>query len=269
MNYQHVYLSPHFDDIALSCGGAISQQRRDGETVLAITLCAAAPAGGELSDFAESYHQNWGNPGDVVTVRQAEDRTAMGILDIDYNHLSLMDCIYRGDPQQGLWYYNSSRDIFDTVHPADWNLVSDIVGFINEKAWDKPGPLIYAPLTVGHHVDHQLAHAAAWQLLAEGYRTVFYEDYPYVDPGYPLTGKEKEDHFGLDDALATPRNSALRAELCPLEEQDLKTKVESIHAYASQLSSLFGSQTAMEGFVRRYADYVGGGKPAERIWRPD
>ncbi len=36
--YEHIYLSPHLDDVALSCGGRIVKQRSKGENVLVVTV---------------------------------------------------------------------------------------------------------------------------------------------------------------------------------------------------------------------------------------
>ena len=36
--YQRVYLSPHLDDAALSCGGRIYQERQAGLSVLVLNL---------------------------------------------------------------------------------------------------------------------------------------------------------------------------------------------------------------------------------------
>ena len=73
--FRHVYLSPHFDDASLSCGGNIHRQEQAGEPVLVVTVCAAPPSANEpLSPFAESQHKNWGNPGDIVAMRQTEDQ---------------------------------------------------------------------------------------------------------------------------------------------------------------------------------------------------
>ena len=75
--YQHVYLSPHYDDAALSCGGSIHQQVQAGELVLVITICAAPPETNEpFSPYAQAMHRVWGDPLDVVATRQAEDQAA-------------------------------------------------------------------------------------------------------------------------------------------------------------------------------------------------
>src|SRR6185295_15615325 len=69
--YDHIYLSPHLDDAALSCGGAIARHANAGARVLVVTICTAAPpSDGPFSDFANEVHQGWGlAPAEVYSVR--------------------------------------------------------------------------------------------------------------------------------------------------------------------------------------------------------
>lgn len=269
--YAHVYLSPHYDDASLSCGGAIFQQAGQGELTLVVTLFAAPPDPGQaLSPFAEAIHRSWGSPGDVVGARQAEDRASMAILRADYLRLNLVDCIYRGQPETGEWYYTGEAELFGQVHPAETGATAAIATAILELVPFQPDTVVYAPLAVGHHVDHQLAHAAAWQLQQHGRTIVFYEDYPYADPGYPFTRPANpwEHNYTLAATLATRAPANLQPQLRHLSEADLQAKIDSVAVYASQVPALFGSQADMAHHLRRYALAVGNGQPAERTWRP-
>lgn len=270
--YQHIYLSPHIDDAALSCGGAIHQQVQAGEAVLVITVCAAPPEPGQpLSAFARRLHERWGNVVDVVPMRQAEDRAAIGLLGADLRHLSFNDAIYRGHPARGEWFYTNSTELFGEIHPADLPLAGTIAeAILAIVPQTGEAPVIYAPLTVGHHVDHQLVHEAAGRLDRLGQTVIFYEDYPYVDPAYPYTQAPADDDkpTSLEATLAAKQVAKLRPQLRPLSETDLTAKIDSVRAYASQLDMLFGGESAAADYIRSYALSVGQGKPAERIWLP-
>jgi LmbE family N-acetylglucosaminyl deacetylase len=267
-SYQHVYLSPHYDDASLSCGGAIHQQTQAGQSVLVVTICAAPPAQGEpFSAFAESLHQRWGNPENVVATRQAEDRASMNILGADYRWFDFTDCIYRGNPKKQEWYYNSDAELFGQVQPADVMLADEIAEVITQQVPRGEDTMIYAPLSAGYHVDHQLTHAAAWKLRQqEDWTVIFYEDYPYSDPDYAPHGLENP--ADLESTLTRLQELNLRPQLRLLSEENLQAKIDSIAAYASQMAILFGTRAKMEGQVRKYALRVGEGKPAERIWIP-
>lgn len=269
--YTHVYLSPHYDDAALSCGGAIFQQARQGRLPLVITLFAAPPDPGQaLSPFAENMHHTWGSPADVVGARQAEDRAAMAILGADYLRLNLLDCIYRGRPEAGEWYYTGEAELFGQVHPAETDMAAAIAAAVLELVPFQPDTVVYAPLAAGYHVDHQLAHAAAWQLRQQGWTIVFYEDYPYADPGYPFTRPAnpwEHDHT-LAATLVARAPAKLQPQLHHLSGADLQARIDSVAAYASQVPMLFGSQADMAHYLRQYVLRVGNGQPAERTWRP-
>lgn len=260
--YQHIYLSPHYDDAALSCGGTIHRQTQAGEPVLVVTVCAAPPpADASSSPFTQAMHAIWGDSSNIITVRRAEDQAAMKILGADYVWLDFTDCIYRGHSPNGPWFYNNNDELFGKIHPDDNGLVDQIVESLNRQPGITENSTIYAPLTVGHHVDHQLVHAAARQLYDQGRTVMFYEDYPYVDT-------EAYGDATLDETLAQLENQQqpVKSNLQFFSKVDLNAKIDSVNAYASQIEMLFGGQTAATHSVQRYARQIGEGQPAERFW---
>lgn len=265
---QHVYLSPHIDDVSLSCGGAIYQQRQAGAAVLAVTVFAAQPTAQTFSAYADWMHGIWGNPGQVVAARLAEDQASMTVLGCEARYLPFTDCIYRGDPQAGVWYYTSNEALFGDIHPADLPLAEQIVEAVADLIAEPDKTVIYAPLAVGHHVDHQLTRQAARQLIGQGYRVAFYEDYPYADPNYPYSSHSIRNAYPLEAALADSHDLRLEPELRRLSAEAVRVKVAGIQAYRSQLDMLFAGATAVAGYVSDYALYVGQGQLAERVWQP-
>ena len=55
-----IYISPHFDDAVLSCGGLIFEQARQGIPVEIWTICAGDAPPGPLSQLAQDCHVQWG-----------------------------------------------------------------------------------------------------------------------------------------------------------------------------------------------------------------
>jgi LmbE family N-acetylglucosaminyl deacetylase len=156
--YDAIYLSPHLDDVALSCGGQIFQKTRTGQRVLIVTITAGDPPQTAVSNYAQSLHDRWDLVTDAVAARRAEDLVANKILGAETLHWSLPDCIYRSHPETGAPLYLSDPDIFGDVHPAERPLVVDL----SEQMAALPShQQLYVPLTIGHHVDHQLTRAAA------------------------------------------------------------------------------------------------------------
>ena len=59
-HYDAIYLAPHLDDAALSCGGQIYQLTAVGKQVLIVTIIAGDPPQNVVySDFARELHERW------------------------------------------------------------------------------------------------------------------------------------------------------------------------------------------------------------------
>ena len=73
-----IYLSPHFDDAVLSCGGLIWEQAKKGKAVEIWTICAGDAPPGLLSPLARECHQLWGVPSPelLVPTRRIENLEA-------------------------------------------------------------------------------------------------------------------------------------------------------------------------------------------------
>jgi LmbE family N-acetylglucosaminyl deacetylase len=242
-----VYLSPHLDDAAFSCGGQIHARARRGERVLVVTVFAGpAPPTDRLSPFAASLHRLWGlDRSDVVEARRAEDRGAVAVLGADCLHLELSDAIYRTD-EHGQPLYPAFAALFDDTRREDDTLeasLRDALGTLPAS------PFVAAPLGVGAHVDHGIVHRAARAVLPRD-RLWLYEDYPYAE-SWRARRRSTARCGGWDK----------RAE--PLVEADLAAKCRAISCYASQLGTAFrGDQ--LERRVRRFHRRRGG----ERLWQP-
>jgi LmbE family N-acetylglucosaminyl deacetylase len=243
-HFSAIYLSPHLDDVTLSCGGQIYQQSRAGESVLVVTVMAGDPAP-TVSDYAQSLHDRWELLVDASAARRAEDLDACRILGAEALHGTVPDCIYRVDPATGAPLYLSDEDIFGDVHPAERYLVDQIAHFLAAlPAADR----IVVPLTIGHHVDHLLVRAASERIF--GSRVIYYEDYPYAQE----TAK-RERTLSAEPQPLTPI-------VIPVNGEGQRAKIEAILAYRSQLSTFWTDNADLERQVFGYLDKVGG----ERVW---
>jgi LmbE family N-acetylglucosaminyl deacetylase len=249
--YGHLYLSPHFDDVVLSCGGLIRKQTLVGERVVVITFFAGIPSYEHLSPFARFLHLTWGNPPDPVGHRRQEDRAALNRLGADPLHLDFLDAIYRGSPRA---LYRSNSALFGAIDPQDERLPVEIASAIEEVVERQRKPLLYAPLAVGHHVDHQIARRAADFLRQRGYPVTYYEDFPYV---------EKKEALLL--ALGAREEWSPRLEGIA---ETIEEKIEAIALYASQIFMLFRTKETMGRQVRAYAASLTPERGAcERYWK--
>ncbi len=244
--YDSIYISPHLDDAALSCGGQIFAQTAVNQTVLIVTITAGDPAAAAISDYAQSLHSRWELVLNATAARRAEDIEACRILGADYLHWQVPDCIYRFDAVTGAAYYLSDDDIFGNVHPGEMALVEQLVAQLRQLP---PANRIVAPLAMGNHVDHQLARTAVEHVF--GNEVVYYEDYPYAqEPG------------ALESVLPVGQRG-WEAEVVVLSETAVQAKFNAIAAFKSQLSTFFTDRADLEQQVGGYITQIGG----ERIWR--
>ncbi|MBX0327252.1 PIG-L family deacetylase [Oscillochloris sp. ZM17-4] len=251
--YDHIYLSPHLDDAALSCGGSIARFVGAGQTVLVVNICAGSPpAAGPFSPFAQRMHRQWGLPPDeAVRRRTQEDVEALETLGADCLLLGLLDAIYRM-PEA----YVGDETLFGTVAPDD-TLADSLRGQVAALAARYPAAIFYAPLGVGQHVDHQATYEVAVGLAQSGLSMAFYEDFPYVAvPG------------ALDRRMAQIGGAEIFLPSVTGIDATLARKISAVEAYASQISTLFGDLATMAERVTAYAEGLRpeAGTYGERIW---
>ncbi len=240
---RHIFLEPHFDDAALSCGGTIARLVDEGADVLVVTMFGGKPENGaELGAFARAQHARW-RVEDAVEERLREHRAAMAVLGCAHLVLSFQDAIYRGAR------YQSEEALFGPIAEDERPLVDAISRRLDDFCRQQPPVRFYAPLTVGHHVDHQIALAALPSIAG----ALLYEDFPYAARNERAV------------AEATARVGAMRQQDIPVGAT-LSRRIEAIRSYTSQMGTLFGSAERMERAVREYAGRTG--ESIERYWRP-
>lgn len=232
-----IYLSPHFDDAVISCGGWIWEQTQQGLRVEVWTVCAGDPPPGPLSREARHCHRVWGTGSaeETVALRRAEDQAANRAIQAAWRHLSTPDCIYRGSPQGEPLY---PEEVNLRPHVLESALDQKIAAEIREGL--DPEDQLACPLAIGGHVDHLLTRAAAQRL---GRPIWYYADLPYL--------------FRHPQALA-PAIQGLRAVLQPISLDGLRAWLTGIAAHASQILMQFTSEAEMQVAVRHYWENLGG-----------
>ncbi|MCA9930443.1 MAG: PIG-L family deacetylase, partial [Anaerolineales bacterium] len=178
--FDAIYLSPHLDDVALSCGGQIFQRTQRGERVLIVTITAGDVSETAVSDYAHTLHTRWALQTNPIVGRREEDKVACRILGAEFMHLDIPDCIYRTNVQTGAPFYVSDDDIFGRVHPVDKAQVTDHLHQQLQQL--PPARERFLPLSIGRHVDHQLTRSAAESVFSAP--LFYYEDYPYAQDEY-------------------------------------------------------------------------------------
>jgi LmbE family N-acetylglucosaminyl deacetylase len=250
-SYRHIFLSPHLDDVVYSCGGTLGVQVSSGLRPLVITVFAGVPAATTtLSEFALQLHRQWGvdsrkEVGSIVQFRRMEDASALDYIQADYLWLDFLDAIYRGNPA----YYTSNEQLFGQVAPADQAIDQQLAEILLSLHQRLPDAAWYAPLGIGHHVDHHIVCSAADRLVQHSAKVYFYEDFPYVTKD------------GALQARLGQLGTNFEPNFVEMSEYSL-VRQEASAAYASQISTIFGNKDAMYQLIDHYSQSI---RPVETI----
>jgi len=239
-----IYLSPHLDDVALSCGGLVWEQVQAGDSVSIWTVCAGSTPEGELSPFAKELHMRWETDQDAVAQRRVEDLHSCQRLGASYLHFTLPDCIYRRNPQTGEFLYTSEGALNGPLHPADTQHIHVLRKEF--ERFNRTDVTLVSPLGLGNHVDHQLTRQATEGL---GYPLWHYQDYPYA-----LRSKDILEHL---------EQIGWKSQCFPISPQGLVAWQDSITAHASQISTFWKDEHEMRKAVGDYLEENQG----IRLWR--
>jgi LmbE family N-acetylglucosaminyl deacetylase len=245
---EHIFLSPHFDDAALSCGGLISQLVRQGRSAAVITVFAGDPGGSPPSAFARHLLADWGLGAAAVHRRAAEDAAASAVLGLSrLERWSFPEAPFRRS-RDGSALYASYASLKESVAVEDRTLIDDIVIETRNLFRGGSQPILYIPLSLGGHVDHRLLFEAGQRLRCEGCDVLFYEEWPYGEAYELLTPKVGWMSYAVAFS-------------------DLKTKVDACSCYRSQIKLLGGSVGRLRRRLDEQARRVGGEELQERYWR--
>ncbi len=289
----HVFVAPHPDDIALSCGGLVAALAARGEDVAIVTVYSGIGDGAALTPYQREA-LGFGAPdgtaaetvgaAGIAHARNLEDEAYARLFGVRMVRLDLPDAVYRG--------YEGDEQLTGPVHADDAPPIEPLRRALGELGATD----ICAPLGVGNHVDHVLCRDAVLALAAEADtappdaathvpppRTApparearpslrLYEDFPYAarmefrGPGV-LPGGGRS--LPPDRELALPPGSALRPEYVGISPW-LERKAEGIAAYASQVGRQFeGSGGVLEALRTYHARVAREGElpgHAERYW---
>ncbi len=235
-----LFLSPHLDDVAFSCGGLAAQLGDAGwRTVMAtaFTRTVLNPTGFALACQTD---KGLAPDADYMALRRMEDRAAASILGIEPRWLDLPEAPHRG--------YNAAPALFGPILDGDdvWRLLAALLADLMAEL--RPD-LMLAPQGLGSHVDHRQMITAVLAL-PDPPQLAFYRDAPYAI----------RNQGALPDVRVAGRSSCAAGIAAGLDR-----KVRAGCAYASQIGFQFGGPAALDTALRAFAAAEGGGAPAERF----
>ena len=240
LNSMHfIYLSPHLDDVALSCGGLVWEQSHAGAPVEVWTICAGDPPEGPLSPFAQSLQKRWQTGLQPSMQRRQEDLASCQLLGAAAKHFPIPDCIYRQAEPGGHFLYTTEESLTGPLDPAEQPLLQRLR---YRLAAELPASSTFVcPLALGGHVDHRLVRQAA-ELLNR--RLYYYADYPYI--------------LQQPEALSNLLQEGWSAETYPISPVAMAAWEDSVAAHISQVSTFWSSLDEMRLAMLRYCQEQSG-----------
>lgn len=235
----NLYLSPHYDDAILSCGGVIHAQRRVGERVSVLTLCGGVPDPASESALALKYLAAWSKSGDGMAKRRVENAAVLSGWGVLNWECDTPDAIFRAGG--GTPYYQTREELFGQPHSGDAAFVLPVwEERLEQLAGEEKSIRLYAPLGIGGHVDHALAGRLGQRMGQAGWKVCFYEDYPYVE--FESNGV-KTTQASFESGQWIPQTFAI----------DVQAKIDALRAYQTQIGSVFGCD---EDLVHRVKSFT-------------
>jgi LmbE family N-acetylglucosaminyl deacetylase len=201
---------------------------------------------------------------DVTELRRAEDERYAWFMEASVVQLDLPDAVFRG--------YETEDELLGTPRDDD----EGPYRLLRQEILRLEPQMVYFPLAVGNHVDHQLCRDVGLSLIGEGRRwvmpapdfagrTTFYEDFPYAW-WHDFSTPADLPGGGLD----LPPGLDIEARYSDISEM-LERKAAGLRMYASQITRIFESDQRMlddlAGYHARVALAGGlGAGAAERYW---
>ncbi|MDP9425395.1 MAG: PIG-L family deacetylase [Actinomycetota bacterium] len=227
-----LFVSPHLDDVAFSCGGTFALLAREGwKTVLVTVFTRSVPG---PAGFALACQTDKGllPEVDYMALRREEDREAA-------RHLGAGETVWLDLPEAPHRGYNSAPEMFAGVLKRDeaWR---DVAGLLEELLQTHAPKVIFAPQALGDHADHlQVVRAVRELSITPNAGVAWYRDAPYAtrNPGSrpsPLLPSGLSE--GAVGIAAT-----------------LEAKLDACASYKTQLGFQFGGKENMREALTTFA----------------
>ncbi len=165
-----LFISPHLDDVALSCSKSVSALRNQGFDIFIVTLFSTS----------DDPKQIGNRPWEKVSYeeRKREDVNACKSLGASPLHMDFLDAPYR------LEKFSKFNSLFLSSPQSYPTIIKDLVSKISTVVNQYQPLKVFAPLGIGWHIDHLLTFEAVYSLKSNAnfanIEFYFYEDRPYT-----------------------------------------------------------------------------------------
>ncbi len=196
--YDHIFVSPHLDDVVFSCGGLISKLIHENSSVLVITFYSKQPPNSELTKKQMKFSD--------YEIRLVEDSLALSYLKVDFQYLDLEERLYIAPPLKRI------LDVFKSPDEGvkGYFRQENISEICKEIVRDNPSSKIYFPIGAGNHYDHtEIFYSVLQELNALNTGQIYFYEDAYVLFGNGIRKK----HPVVGAILYSNRNAPNRSSL--------------------------------------------------------
>lgn len=162
-----LFISPHLDDVAFSCGGTLVKLAGENWRTILVTIFTKSVVNPTSFALACQTDKGLSAEVDYMKLRRAEDINFSRIANAaELFHLDFAEAPHRG--------YNSAPELFAGIKSGD-EIWRDVGGELNRFQADR----IFAPQGIGNHVDHLQTIKAVLSLNRKT-QVFWYRDTPYA-----------------------------------------------------------------------------------------
>lgn len=221
-----VFISPHFDDAILSCGGLMLELA--GKTEMTVVNVFSKANAGPHTLSARRFLKFSGNHSsaqELYSARELEDKSALQELGVKVINLGLEDALFRRKDSKSIFgkvlpelnhvYPTYPLHIIRGANPNDpaFKQVKNKL----KKLYKENSIIYFSPYGIGNHADHQVVSSVSRDLFK---KLVLYSDFPY--------------NIRLND-YGSDMDGFRKIELTPNQLE----KIQLIKMYKTQFEGLF------------------------------
>lgn len=224
-----LFISPHLDDVAFSCGGTLIKLADENWCTILCTIFTKSVLHPKGFALACQLDKNLSPDIDYMQLRRTEDAEFARIANAsEAIHLDYAEAPHRG--------YDSAPDLFNGVHEND-EIWREIAGRINETVEAFEPSVIFAPQGIGNHVDHLQTIKA---VLANNFlaKLFWYQDLPYAI---------RHSKAAKSDLL----QNASKAEKVDITST-IERKILGCCAYKTQIDFQFGGAESLAADLQQF-----------------
>lgn len=222
------FVSPHFDDAALSAGALISYLAPKTRVTVINLFTSVHSSKPTLSAAAFVRQCGYASAKQLFSDRLAEDAGVFRPFGVKVVNLGFIDSLWRLKPDLSALEKFFGRYLPELIHIYPTYRFHAIRGRVSrfddgmagqvavrlKKLVKEPSAVVFCPLGIGGHVDHLFTKNVCCGLFS---KLVYWVDFPY--------SARQNFHSGFHNSFSVPVNQ--------------KDKTRLLRGYASQFSALF------------------------------